>query len=138
LGGMAVAPLSFGGFAVGLFTIGGFAIGLAPFGGFSLGLWATGAFALGWQASGFCAVGWLAAEGGAAIAYHFARGAFVALAAHANDAAAKSFFNSSPFIQNVHALRHYAHWLFLIYLLPLALWWWAAKEKRPEKNRPVI
>ena len=133
-GGMAVAPFSFGGFAIGLFTFGGFAIGLVPFGGFSLGPWAIGAFAVGWQASGFCAVGWQAAEGGIAVARHFAQGEMVSLAVHTNDAAAASFFKNSTFIQSVHAMMHYANWLFLIWLFPLALWWQVARKKRLAKK----
>jgi RNA polymerase sigma factor (sigma-70 family) len=122
LGAVAIAPISVGGLAVGLLTLGGFALGLLPFGGFSLGPWAMGAFAVGWQAFGACAVGWVAALGGVAVAHGFAEGG-VAVARHANDAAAQTFFQNSRFFQNALAVVGHAYWVNLVALLPLALWW---------------
>lgn len=121
-GAVAIAPISFGGFAIGLLTLGGFAVGLVPFGGFSFGPWALGGMAVGWQAFGGCAVGWSAAEGGVAVARYFAVGA-VALARHANDAAAEAFIRDTPFFQSALAAMRYAQWLNLLWLLPLLLWW---------------
>jgi RNA polymerase sigma factor (sigma-70 family) len=135
-GAMAVAPVSFGGIAVGLLTLGGFAIGLVSFGGFSFGPWAFGAFAVGWEAFGVWAAGWKAAGGGiVAIAHDFADGS-VALAAHANDGAAESFFRNRRFFNNVQVVLHYADWLLLIYLFPLVLWWRIRRQNRSSKAPP--
>ncbi len=133
LGGLAIAPVSFGGFAVGLLTLGGFAVGLVTFGGFSLGLWAIGGMAAGWQAFGGCAIAWLGAQGGAAVAHDFAMGG-VALARHANDAAAETFSTNSGFFRTVRAAMPYAVWLNLICLFPLILWWRNGRELRRKKE----
>jgi RNA polymerase sigma factor (sigma-70 family) len=130
-GAVAIAPISFGGLAVGILTVGGFAMGLLPFGGFSLGPWAMGGFAVGWQAFGGCAVGWLAAQGGVAVARGFAEGG-VALAPHANDAAAQTFFQNSEFFQLALAIVSHAYWVNLVAILPLALWWQHHKNKRKQ------
>lgn len=135
-GGMAIAPISFGGFAVGLLTLGGFAVGLVPFGGFSFGPWALGGMAVGWQAFGGCAVGWQAAEGGVAVAREFAQGG-VALAKHANDTVAHAFFQNSAFFRNALAMMRHAHWLNLVWFLPLVLWWCMVKTKR-QKGRDCL
>lgn len=126
---------AFGAAAIAPFSIGGIAIGLVPFGGFSFGPWAIGVFAVGWQASGFCAVSWLAADGGIAVARHFAQGEMVSFAVHANDAAAASFFKHSAFFQNVHAVMH-SNWLNLFWFYPLVLWWQVARKKRRAKITP--
>jgi RNA polymerase sigma factor (sigma-70 family) len=128
-GAAAIAPVSFGGLAAGLVTLGGFAMGLVSFGGFSLGPWAIGGMAVGWQAFGGCAMAWLAAHGGVAVAHNFAIGG-VALARHANDAAAEAFIRDTPFFQNALAAMGYAQWLSLLWLLPAALWWWQRRNKR--------
>ncbi|MGD0650805.1 MAG: RNA polymerase sigma factor [Verrucomicrobiia bacterium] len=135
-GAVAIAPISFGGFAVGLLTLGGFAVGLVPFGGFSLGPWALGGFAVGWQAIGGCAVGWSAAEGGVAVARDFAVGG-VALARHANDAAAEAFIRNSTFFQNALVVMRYAYWINLVWLLPLALWWWTVRIRGRKGSRSL-
>jgi len=129
-GAVAIAPISFGGLAVGLLTIGGFAIGLVTFGGFSLGPWAIGGMAAGWQAFGGCAIAWLGAQGGAAVAHDFAMGG-VALARHANDAAAEAFFANSGFSRTVQVAIRYVGWLNLIFLFPLVLWWRQKKMRKP-------
>jgi RNA polymerase sigma factor (sigma-70 family) len=135
-GAMAIAPISFGGFAVGLVTLGGFTVGLVPFGGFSLGPWALGAMAVGWQAFGACAVGWSAAQGAMAIAHDFAIG-IVALARHANDAAAETFIRDNRFFQSALAVMRYVLWLNVLGLPALlALWWWwrAVRARRQKKT----
>jgi RNA polymerase sigma factor (sigma-70 family) len=129
-GGLAIAPISFGGLAVGLLTIGGFAIGLVTFGGFSLGPWAIGGMAAGWQAFGGCAIAWWGAQGGVAVAHDFALGV-VALARHANDAAAREFFTNSGFFRTVQVAMCYVGWLNLIFLFPLVLWWRHKKMRKP-------
>jgi RNA polymerase sigma factor (sigma-70 family) len=128
-GAVAIAPISFGGIAVGLVTLGGIAMGLLSFGGFSLGPWAIGGMATGGQAFGGCAIAWWAAQGGVAVAHGFAIGG-VALAQHANDAAAEAFIRDAAFFQHALAVMRYAQWLNLLWLLPLALWWWQRKNNR--------
>lgn len=135
-GGMAFAPVSFGGLAVGLLTLGGLAVGILPFGGVSLGPWAVGAFAVGWQALGACAVGWSAAQGGVAVARDLAQGG-VALAQHANDPVAQTFFQNSAFFRIALAVMRHAHWLNLVWFLPLILWWRVVKTKR-QKGRDCL
>jgi RNA polymerase sigma factor (sigma-70 family) len=135
LGGFAVAPISIGGFAAGLLTMGGFAIGLASMGGFSMGLWAIGGMAVGWKAFGGCAVGWLGAQGGAAVAHVFANGG-VALAQHANDATAVAFFKESVFFRTALGATGYYYWLNVMWLFPIALWWWQWNQKR--KQSPPV
>lgn len=130
-GAVAIAPISFGGFAVGLLTLGGFAIGLLSFGGFSLGPWAIGGMAVGLKSFGGCAIAWLAAHGGVAVAHDFAFGV-VAWARHANDAAAEIFIGDTPFFQNTLAVMRYGQWLNLLWLLPIALWWWQRKNRRKQ------
>jgi RNA polymerase sigma factor (sigma-70 family) len=123
-GGLAIAPISFGGIAAGLLTLGGCAVGLLSFGGFSFGPWALGGFAVGWQSFGGCAIGWQAAEGVVAVARTFAVG-LVALAQHANDPAAQAFIRVNPFFQNPLTVLRHAQWLYLLCLLPPALWGWS-------------
>jgi hypothetical protein len=128
LGAVAIAPFSFGGMSVGLVTLGGFALGLASFGALSLGPWACGGFAAGWHAFGACAVGWRAAQGFVAVARDFAVGA-VALARHANDAAAQAFIQDKTFFQFALAAESHGEWLSILCLLPPALWlWWRHKD----------
>ena len=122
VGAVAVAPISFGGVAVGLFAMGGFALGTMTFGGFSMGWWALGGMAVGWQAYGGGALAWSAAQGGMAVAHDFALGG-VALAQHANDAVAEAFFKQSDFFRNAQAVLRHSQWLYLLFLVPLALWW---------------
>ena len=128
-GALAIAPLSLGGLSVGVLTLGGFAVGLLPLGGSSFGLWAFGTFAVGWLAFGGCAIGWTAAEGGLAVARDFALGG-VALASHANDAAAEVFIRNNVFFRNATTAMEYMQWLTLLGLIPLGIWWLARRQKR--------
>jgi hypothetical protein len=89
-GGLAVAPLSVGAVSVGFLAVGSLSVGVI-----SLGTVAVGAFALGCVSLGVKALAWLSAlgwttaqSGGFAIARIAAEGP-VALAAHANDPAAR-------------------------------------------------
>jgi RNA polymerase sigma factor (sigma-70 family) len=120
-GGLAIAPVSIGGIAIGLLPLGGAVIGLFAFGGFAFGGWVFGGFAVGWQAFGGCALAWNAAKGGLALAHEMAVGG-IAHAAHANNAAASEFMQSSPFFTLVEILARYVAWLNLLWLLPLAGW----------------
>jgi hypothetical protein len=113
-------------------TLGGLAMGLLPFGGFSFGLWALGAFAVGFQAFGVCAIGWKAATGAVAVAREFALGP-AALAQHANNDAAQAFVQSSTFFHNAQTVMQHAHWINLVVLLPLVLWWRTARNRHQNK-----
>lgn len=128
-GGLAIAPVSIGGLAAGLLTVGGLAMGLISFGGFSLGLWAIGGIAVGGQAVGGCALAWRVAEGFVAVAREGATG-MVALARHANDADAQAFVAKSAFFRTAHVAFRYANWLYLLFLLPLALGLWNKKQRK--------
>jgi RNA polymerase sigma factor (sigma-70 family) len=97
-GGIAVAPISFGGFALGGAVFGGFSIGALVYSGFGLGIWAIGGFVVGLLTVGGCAIGWTAALGGISIAREFAQGG-VAVALHANDAAASAFTQGNLFLR---------------------------------------
>jgi RNA polymerase sigma factor (sigma-70 family) len=96
IGGLSVGIVSIGGLALGGLTLGGLGLGLVGCGGVGIGCWAMGGLALGYVASGSCAVAWLAAQGAGAVAHGFAVGG-VALAEHANDAAAREFIASTSF-----------------------------------------
>lgn len=129
-GGMAIAPISFGGFALGGIVFGGFGVGVLCYAGFAVGAWAIGGFALGLLALGGCAAGWTAAAGGVAISHQFAL-AGVALAAHANDDAAKAFIGNNAFFQNAFPLV--TKWLWptlLLSLVPSLLIWRATRKRR--------
>jgi RNA polymerase sigma factor (sigma-70 family) len=137
LGALAVAPFSLGGIAVVLLTFGGLALGLVSLGALSFGSWACGGLAVGWYALGACAVSWTAAQGSVAVSHDFAVGA-VALARHANDAAAVAFMGDSTFFRTAVAASRHVQWLSMLCLLPPALWlWWRHKDKR-RPSRPNV
>jgi hypothetical protein len=109
--------LSMGGAALGIFAVGGLAIG-----GLSLGGGALGVVAIGGLAAGY-----IAAEGGLAIAQQFALGGD-AFALHANDAAARQFFQqykwldmTRPEIRNLFTT---------ICWLPMLLVFWRVRQMR--------
>lgn len=118
-GAIAIAPITFGGMAIGLLCWGGFAAGAAVFAGFGIGIWAVGASVVGWMAVGAYAVGWLSATGVVAVAHDFALGV-VAVARHANDQAAESFFAANRFSRLVRVLLTDAHWPWLVLAAPIA------------------
>ena len=121
-----MAPVSMGGCAIGLLTFGGGALGLLALGGTSLGFWAFGGLAIGWQAFGGCAIAWSGAMGGAAIAHGFALGG-IAQALQANNELANRFMRVSPFFQNAQVFIRYFPWINLLWVLPMLLWWRAAR-----------
>jgi RNA polymerase sigma factor (sigma-70 family) len=102
-GGVAIAPICFGGFALGVAVLGGFAVGALTYAGYGLGIWAVGGFVMGWWAIGGCAVAWTASLGGVSIAREFAQGG-IAVALHANDAAANSYIVHSAFFRIAFSL----------------------------------
>jgi hypothetical protein len=76
-----------GGISIGLFSIGGISIGLLCIGGLAIGGFGLGGASLGLISTGGLAAGWLSAEGGLALSHYYAAGG-LAIAPHANDAAA--------------------------------------------------
>ena len=132
-GALAIAPISLGAFSVGLLSVGGMAAGVACWGGIGFGVWAIGGCALGWTAYGGCVVGWEAAQGVLVAARHFALGT-VAVAQHANDAAAKVAMNQNPFFQFTRQVMRYAALLNLTWFVPMLLLWWKAREMKRREN----
>lgn len=98
IGGAAGGLVAIGGGAVGVVAIGGAVVGVLAWGGGAVGLWALGGLALGWMAWGGAAFAWRAAYGGLACAHDTAVGA-KAIAAHANDAAARGFISHDWFFR---------------------------------------
>jgi hypothetical protein len=103
-----------GGLAVGTISIGGLAVGGLTLAGPSLGL---------------MAFGWAAALGGLAVAREFALGG-AAMGAHANDAAAREFFQQAP-ARMALALLQQARWWGLLVLIPIVVGLRAAQEDAP-------
>lgn len=133
-GALAIAPISFGGIAAGLVTLGGCAFGLCTFGGFSAGPWAVGGMAIGLSSFGGCAIAWIGANGGVALAHDFATGA-IAMAQHANDAAADTFFAESSFFRIVQSATRYADWLNLLCVVPFAFWFRTRRRLSASNSR---
>ena len=107
----AVAPVSVGGVAVGGLALGGLALGLAALGVCAGGGWAVGGIAVAAQA----------AQGALALAPELAQGAH-AIAAHANDAVAKAFFQDHLFFRLSQVAWRVAVWgAFFGWLPPLLL-----------------
>lgn len=100
LGGISFGIVALGGLGIGVIGVGGFGAGLFAAGGGAVGLLATGGLAVGWLALGGAAFAWKAAKGGFALAHEFAIGG-AAVAPHANDAAARSYVESSSFFTTV-------------------------------------
>ena len=132
-GAVAIAPISFGGFAIGLLSFGVFTFGAAALGIFSLAFWSFGVFTMGWQAFGTIALAWDAAQGNAALAHHFALGGF-ARAAQANNPAAEAYIQAAPFFQKAQVIMRHLDWLYLLWVLPVILWWRATILKRRAKQ----
>lgn len=122
-GWIAVGDVSFGvlisvgGVAVGGIALGGLALGIVPIAGLAVGIYALGGGAIGVCAAGGAAIAWSAALGGLAIARDVALGG-AAIAAHANDDAARAYFDASPFFPYAEFLMRHARWLILLTFLP--------------------
>jgi hypothetical protein len=115
-GWIAVGDLAFGG----LISLGGVAVGGIAIGGLAVGLLALGGAAFGVWSVGGAAFGLHAALGGFAAAFSYAQGGF-AIARHANDTAATTFFATRDVFRAVRACLPYARWLILLAVLPLFL-----------------
>jgi hypothetical protein len=107
IGDVAMGAFAAGGISVGGVSVGGLAAGALPVGGFALGLAAIGGLAVGALAVGGAAFGWSGAWGGLAVAHDFAHGG-AAVAAHANDATAASYFAAHPFFRAASWLMDYS------------------------------
>jgi hypothetical protein len=107
VGGLAFGGIAIGGVGIGILTLAGLAVGVGM---------ALGGLAIGGVAIGGCAIAWKAALGGAAIAKEFAIGGS-AIAEHANDDAARHFFEETP-ARYGKAFVDHAHWFLLLTLLP--------------------
>lgn len=128
-GNLAIAPVSIGGLAIGLFSFGGCAIGLISLGGLSLGMWSFGVLALGWQVYGAFAIAWYAADGGLAIAHHFAVGG-IASALQANSDAARAYFRQTPFFHRPRQFLLTLAGLNLLWVIPMFVRWRIVKGSR--------
>lgn len=100
IGGVGIGGITFGGLGLGLVSLSGCSVGLVSIGGLALGFIAAGGMALGWLAFGGAAIAWRAAKGGLAIARDYALGG-AAMAAHANDAVAKKYFEDSSLFRHL-------------------------------------
>ncbi len=136
-GGLAVGGIGMGGASVGIISLGGLAVGGLAFGGLAFGGAAIGGAAVGILALGGVALAWQSAVGGIAVAKHLAMGG-VAQAQHANDAVAKAFFDSHPFVQfGMQSIAH-SKWLAWLCVVPVgfSIWFaWQTQRKRQQHQR---
>jgi len=123
-GGISVGGISTGGLSLGVIAAGGLAAGAIAWGGLAFGLWAVGGLAVGRLAFGGIAFAWHAALGGLSMAHDFALGD-QALAAHANDEAARIALRSLRFFQ--HAQESML-WVPVICWLPMLVVLWQGKR----------
>ena len=134
-GWVAIGDIAFGGFlavggiAVGGISFGGLAVGGLALAGVSVGVFALGGLAVGLMAAGGAAFGWVAAIGGLAVAREVALGGLTA-GAHANDAAAREFFQQ-PVPRLVVKLLEQARWLWLLLLIPVIIGLRSSQEDAP-------
>lgn len=117
VGDVALGLVSFGGVAVGGIALGGLALGGLGIAGVAVGVLALGGLAIGWLSMGGLALGIHAAIGGAAIARAFAVGG-LALAEHANDPAARSYFEQGA-ARYGKAVMDHSRWFLLLLLIPV-------------------
>jgi RNA polymerase sigma factor (sigma-70 family) len=114
-GQVAVAPIS----------VGPCAVGVLGFGLVSCALWAVGGLAAGLYASGGVAAGWVAAQGGiwgGATDWAVGRAAD---AAHANDVAARAFFDGHFFFRSAASFSEvFLSTLFYLWVVSLVLMLW--------------
>jgi len=120
-----------GGMGMGAFALGGVALGGFAFGGMSLAVIALGGMALGVLALGGGAVGWHAALGGLAVAREYAVGG-LAIARHANDAAARHYFEQD-LPAALLALTEHSEWVW-VPLVIAALFFLRGREEPPGRR----
>jgi len=120
----AVAPIGVGAVAVGLLSVGAVAVGVGALGIMAGGDWVVGGFAAAAQA----------AKGGLVFAREFAVGK-IAVAAHANDAAARAFFGGHAFFRLADAAWRVAIWAaFFGWVPPLMLMGWHLARARMRRS----
>lgn len=132
-GGVAIGAISLGGVSFGLISLGGLSIGALSLGGIALGIYAVGGGAIGYIAAGGGAVALHAAFGGLAIARDYAFGA-LAIAAHANDAAARNSFGYAGIVQPLFGflMKPWVELGLLLWaLVPLL---WEHRRQREHRN----
>jgi hypothetical protein len=118
--------LSVGGIAFGGVAFGGMAIGVLSLGGLAVGALALGGSAIGYLAAGGGAIALKAALGGLAIARDYALGG-AAVARHANDEAARRYFEEDLFAEAARIAMEHSQWLVLLALLAVLL---ALRERK--------
>jgi hypothetical protein len=115
-------------------TFGGLGIGLLCLSGVSIGfVLALGGLAIGYLAVGGGAFAVKAAVGGLAVARDYAIGGG-AFARHANDAAARQFFQEDLLLALGQLVMSHSHWLLLLLAIPLVLA--LQRAKRREERGP--
>jgi len=133
-GGCSFGAISMGGGSVGILSVGGLAIGGLAFGGVALGGAAIGGAAMGFIALGGVAIAWHGAVGGIAVAHHLAMGG-VAQALHANDAVAKAFFETHPFVGFAQGLAEHSKWIVWLCVIPICASIWLAYRARRQRAK---
>jgi RNA polymerase sigma factor (sigma-70 family) len=130
-GGMAVGGIAMGGLSLGVISFGGLSVGILSMAGLAIGGIAIGGGAVGMIAAGGVAMGYVGALGGLAIAQQFAVGGQT-IAMHANDAAARAFFDRLRWMDirrpEVRNLLNFFGWL------PLALVILRSRKVKAQKN----
>ena len=129
VGDVAIGILvGIGGVSVGALSLGGVSVGGLALAGLSLGVWSVGGLAVGVFAFGGAAIGLSAALGGLAIAVEYAAGG-TAIASHANDAAARAYFESGGFYAITERTMRYLDWVIALTVgLAALLWVFARKD----------
>jgi len=124
--------LSVGGIAFGGLAFGGMAIGVVSLGGLAVGALAMGGGAAGYLAAGGAAFAVKAALGGLAVARDYAVGG-AAVARHANDAAARGFFDEEDlFAEVARTVMEHSEWMLLLTAIPVFL---ALRERKRRQEQ---
>jgi hypothetical protein len=110
--------LSIGGIAFGGVALGGIAFGVVALAGLALGVFSMGGAAIGIFAIGGAAIALHSAIGGLAVAMKYAEGGG-AFAEHANDPAAKEYFENTFLFRAGRFLTDHAQWLVLLAVIPI-------------------
>ncbi len=126
-GAWAVAPFSVGSVAIGLVAVGNFSVGLLSLGTVALGWVAIGCASVGMKAYAWLsALGWSSAHGAGFSVARIAAEGPVAIAAHANDAAARALL-ANPSAE-LHTMLFYIA-IVVLSLVPLACYARAVRRR---------
>lgn len=130
MGGLAIAPISFGAISIGIFA-------LSIFWGVGIGVVALGSLACGWWSIGCAAVGWKLALGFASVARENAV-AFAAAGAKASTEEAKNYVLHIFAADLLDLFARQAHgWLFVVLASAVALRRWRDRETRLLSKPPA-